>query len=292
MKSHIRNFIIIGLALLSSCKKSETAPVASTPEENPYIRIDNAGSEIDHQIYLIYEQTKIPVLYNDTLSKSPLKTLNLNYQLSGPLTNYIYSYPKTKTDILTGINFIRNSILPPLGKVKVFSISLLDTLKTVQVYSPYYSLTTNYTVIKGLTTIGIANIPSINSMTADELKTYKAEVLTNILLNPLLSSNELANFNKVSAAYYGKVVYGDVTDANYLQWKDKREYGFIPNGTEYPNYYVIGDQSADLKDFLPKVLQLSSSEFESEYGSYPLVMSKYNYLKVALSAIGFDLTKV
>ena len=292
MKIYKKHLLVIGLAVLSACKKNDSAPLASAPVADPYARFDNTSSEIEHQVYLVYQQTQIPILYNDTLSKNPLKKVNLNYQLSGPLSDYIYSYPKTKADILSGIYFVKNSILPPLGKIKVYSISLLDTLKIVQVYGPTYSVTTNYKVINGLTTIGIANVPAISTMTTDQLKSYKAEVLTNILINPLVSSGTLGDFYKISAAYYGKYVYGDVTNDYYLQYKDKREYGFVPNGTEYPGSYQIGDQTADLKDYLAKVLSLSASEFQTQYGSYPLVMSKYNFLKIALAAVGFDLTKV
>ncbi len=293
MKIYKKYLFILGVAALAACKKEDRTPEASTPEKDVYARVDNASSEIDHQVYLVYQQSKIPILYTDTLAKNPIKILNLNYQISGPQTTFIYTYPKTKEAILAGISFVKNSILPPLGpKIKVYSISLLDNLKTVLVYSPTYSVTTNYSVLNGLTTFGIANVSSISTMTAVQLKSYKAEILTNLLLNPLNTSGALSSFYAVSASYYGKYVYGTVTDTNYLQYKDKKEYGFIPNGTEYPTSYQIGDQTADLKDYLGKILSLSASEFEAQYGAYPLVMSKYNLLKAALIAQGFDLTKV
>lgn len=291
MKAYKKYLFILVVIALVACKKEKNTPEASIPDPNPYVRVDNASSDVDHQIYMIYAETQIPILYTDTLSKSPLVKINLNYQLSGAATTYRYSYPKTKADILSGINFVKNNILPPLGKIKVYSISLLDTLKTVTGTSPNLT-TTSYTVLNALSTVAIANVPAIAAMTAAQLKTYKASILTNMLLSPLNTSGALTNFYQVSKAYYSRSVYGTVTDANYLQYKDKKEYGFIPTGTESTSYYLLGDQTADLKDYLNKMFTLSAAEFQTQYGNYPLMMSKYNFLKIALVAIGFDITKV
>jgi len=292
MKNYLKYLVVFGFALLTACKK-DSAPEASAPAEDTYMRADNASSEVDHQIYLVYQQTKVPVLYTDTVSKNPLELVNLNYQMAGSNSSYIYSYPKNKQDILAGIAFVRDKILPALGpKIKVHSISLLDTLKTEIVYSPTYIITTNYTVIQGLTTLAIAKVPSIAAMTPDELVAYQAEVFTNLLLNPLDASGLMPNFYKVSTGYYDKSALNQSDSPYYLPWKDKREYGFLLDGSESDYYYVTPSQSGDLKLFLSKILSMSAADFEAENGNYPLVMNKYNMLKEALNTLGFDLTKV
>ena len=292
MKTYKKYLVILGLAVLAACKKDGNEPTASAPEADPYVRADQTN-EVDHQVFLIYQQSKIPVLYTDTLGKNPLNIVNLNYQIGGFSSTYIYNYPRKKADILSGIAFVRDKILPPLGsKFKVYSISLLDTVKTVVKYSATYSVTTYYNFIPGLTTFGIANVPKISTMTAAQLISFRSEILTNMLISPLNSSGTLTGFYAVSASYYGRYVYGTVTDTNYLQYKDKKEYGFIPNGTESTSSYAIGDQTADLKDYLGKMFTLSAADFQTQYGNYPLVMSKYNLLKTALTSVGFDLTKI
>jgi len=293
MKTSIKCTLVIAITIFLGCKKQDSVPVASEPAPNAYVRSDNASDDIDHQIFLVYKQTGIPILYTDTLSRSPLNILNLNFQIGGPSSIYQYTYPKKKADILTGVNFIRDRILPPLGsKIKIYSISLLDSLKTVIKYSATYSLTTNYSFVPGLTSFGIANIPKLATMSPGQLATFRADVLTNILIAPLNASTSLTGFYAVSAAYYSRYVYGTVTDASYLQYKDKKEYGFIPTGSESTSFYQLGDQTADLKDYLNKIFTMSAADFQARYGAYPLVMSKYNLLKGALTSMGFDLTKI
>jgi len=292
MKTYLKYLVVIFFAMLSACKK-DSMPVASDPVADAYVRTDNTSSEIDHQIYLVYQQTQIPILYTDTLRKNPLQVINLNYEMAGSNSSYTYTYPKNKADILTGIAFVRDKILPPLGpNIKIHSLTLLDTLKIVQVYGPTYSITTNYNVIPALTTFGIANIPRIATMTCVELATYKADIFTNLLINPLTSSTLLADFYKVSSGFYSGYAYLGATSSYYLPFKDKREYGFILDGTESPYYFTTPDEAGDVKLFLSNILTMSAADFQTLNGNYPLVMNKYNLLKTALTTLGFDLTKV
>lgn len=291
MKTYLKYLAIIFFALLTACKKDST-PVASDLVADAYARTDNTANEVDHQIYLVYAQTKTPILYTDTLSKTPLEIVNLNYQMAGTNSSYTYTYPKNKADILTGIAFVRDKILPALGtKIKVHAISLLDTLKIVQVYGPTYSVTTMYTVFPTFSTFAIANVPGIATMTAEELTAYKAEIFSNLLINPLTLSGLLPNFNKVSKGYYDKYAYLGNDNSYYLPFKDKREYGFLLDGTETDYYFSTPSETKDLKIFLNNILTMSAADFQELNGNYPLVMNKYNLLKEALSTLGFDLTK-
>ena len=292
MNTYLKYLVVFYFALLTACKK-DSAPEASKPTDDTYARADNASSEVDHQIYLVYQQTNVPILYTDTVSKNPLELVNLNYQMAGSNTSYIYSYPKNKSDILAGIAFVRDQIIPALGsKIKLHAISLLDTLKTEIVYNPSYIITTNYTAVPALTTFAIARVPAITTMRPDELATYKADIFTNLLLNPLSTSGLMANFYKVSSGFYDKYSYNQADSPYYLPWKDKREYGFLLDGTETDYYFGTPSQSGDLKVYLSKILTMSVADFESMNGNYPLVMNKYNLVKEALNSLGFDLTKV
>jgi len=293
MKTYLKYSVVLLFAVLTACKK-DSMPEASAPVLNNYGRMDNPSNEVDHQIYLFYQETKVPVFYSDTISTNPLNVLNLNYQLAGPSSSYIYTYAKKKADLLSGIAFVKNQLLPALGpKIKPYSFSLLDTVKTVIVYSPDYSFTTNYNVLPGLTTFGIAGIPRIATMTPAELVTYKADIFISLLTNPLNSSGLLKDFSSASAGFYSKYAYpGAVNNDFYLEFKDKREYGFILDGYESEYGYSTPTEFTDLTQFLTKVLTVSQADFEAVYGNYPLVMSKYNLLKEAITTLGFDLTKI
>lgn len=292
MKKYFKYYIFLSLAVFSACKK-EAAPLASSQEEDAYVRVDNPSNAVQHAIYEVYQQSNIPVLYTDTISKSPLKILDLNYQLSGANTAYIYTYPTQQEDILAGVAFVKEQILPVIGKnVKVYSISLMDVLKTEIVYNPSYSVVTNYAVVNGLTTVAIANVSTIRSLTPAQLKDYRANVLAGMVINTMAGSGSANPFFAVSAGNYGKYVYGTASTPTSLEYKIKEEYGFFTNGTEYPGYYQIGTQIEDLNDYLKKIFSLTATEFKTQYGSYPIIMQKYNTLMPALTALGIDFTKI
>ena len=292
MKTYLKYYVLFSIALFSACEKEET-PLRSLPTDNSYARYDNPSNPVDHAIYEVYQQSNIPILYTDTISKNPLEILNLNYQLSGANTAYIYTYPKQQADILAGVTFVRDQILPVVGKnVKVYSISLMDVLKTEIVYNPSYSVVTNYAVVNGLTTVAIANVPAIRTMNASQLKAYRAGVLAGVLVNSLATSDLLTQFYAVSNNNYGKWVYGTEDTNTSLMYKTKEEYGFFTNGTEYPTSYQIGTQIQDLTEYLNKIFSLNAQEFNAAYASYPLIMLKYNYIKGALNKLGVDLTKI
>lgn len=292
MKTYIIYTLFFCFAVLSACKK-ENMPIASAPVSDPYVRVDNTSSDADHQIFLLYQQSNIPVLYSDTLSKSPLNILNLNYQIAGFSTSFIIKYIKKKADVLTGTAFVRDKLLPPLGnRIKLHSILLLDTLMTSQYYSATYSVSAYFNVYQGISTLAIANIPRISTMSISQLQAYKADIFTTLLLAPLSSEDILKSFYLVSAPYYNKYYYAGVTADGYLNLADKTVYGFIPDGKETVSYYASVDQTTDLKLFLSKIMTMSDAAFKAQYGKYPLIMSKYSLLKTALTAVGFDLTKI
>lgn len=286
MKTYIKYLILFGFAIVSACKK-DSMPAASEPVSDPYARLDNATNDVDHQIFLIYQQTKTPVLYGDTLSKSPLNLLNINYQISGFSSKVVVKYLKKKTDLLAGVAFIKDQILPPLGPVKVHSFLLTDTLMINN-----FGVNTYYNTFQGISALAIANIPRIGTMSPSAFKLYKAEILRTPLIAPLNTGNILKDFYAVSATFYNKSFSSGQTGTTYLTSADKQVYGFILDGKEFSTYYAAVDQTADLNLFLMKALSMTTAEFQAQYKTYPLIMNKYNLLKAALVNVGFDFTKL
>ena len=121
MKTFLKYSVVLLFAVLTACKK-DSMPEASEPVLNNYARKDNAYDEVDHQIYLFYQETNVPVFYSDTISTNPLNVVNLNYQLAGPNSSYIYTYAKKKADLLNGIAFVKMELrsnycwLIPVGR--------------------------------------------------------------------------------------------------------------------------------------------------------------------------------
>lgn len=273
--------------LLFSCKKEATA-VASAYTPDPFARTDNPSSEVDHQIFLLYQQTSVPVLYSDTLTKTPLTLLNLGYHLTSLDSMITARYLKKTSDILSGIDFVKNQVLTSLsGTLKPYSILLTDSLYTYQVtYAGRIKVPLN--AYLGMTTVAIGRVASIAGMVPDSLKSYKKDIFKSIVTVPLnADSNLLKKFYAISAAYYGKYAYGNGTLPGYIAFTPKENYGVLSDGTEGSSYYQMPSQAGDLSTYLDKILVLSATDFSLKYGAYPPVMSKYNFLLNALLTIGF-----
>jgi hypothetical protein len=287
MKKYILLCCVI--TLLCACKKDAT-PLKSADVTDPFIRMDNASSEVDHQIFLLYKATGVPVLYTDTLTRSPLTILNVGYHITSSDSLITVGYLHNSIDILAGVNFIKNDILPSLGSsLRPYSMLLADSLYTYG-FSYLGKTKIPLNAYLGLQTLVIGRVSEIKDMPTDTLKKYKKDIFKNILLTQLNQHSELLKeFNAVSAEYYNKSAYGDGSIPGYIPYQPKEAYGLLTDGSEFPGYYVTGDSFTDVGNYLDVVLVLSADEFAGRYADYPLVLSKYDLLMKVLTTVGFKL---
>jgi hypothetical protein len=289
MKKYISLFLLCGMVALFSCKKSNPLVIdPNTPD--PFARYDNASSPLDHQIYQVYTSTGIPLLYSDTLTKTPLTRLNIGYHLTSLDSLITFRLSKSTADKLAAVAFIRDQIIPSLGtKLKPYSIFMVDSVYTFAISYPNIRTKVPLTTYLGLNTVVVGKIGLIKSMIPDSVKTYKRDIFKSILTASLASQASILNsYYAVSAAYYGKFAYGTTTTTSYIPYLPEESYGFLsPNGITPTVYYNTPSQSTDVAQYLNIMLVLSASDFAAKYGNYPLVMSKYTLLKQALISLGF-----
>ncbi|GAA3918038.1 hypothetical protein GO495_20520 [Chitinophaga oryziterrae] len=284
MKKYIS--LLLLTAVLFSCKKDHT-PAPSASINDPFIRMDNAASDADHQIYLLYKSTGVPVLYTDTLTTSPLTLLNVGYHITSYDSLVTVRYLHSQDDVLSGVNFVKDEILPSLGAgLRPYSILLADSVYTYNIYKQQVILN----AYLGLQTLAVGRVGEIKTMPEDVLKAYKKDIFKNILLTQLAQHDDLLkDFYAVSAAYYNKYAYGDGSYPGYIPYQPKEAYGLLTDGTEYPGYYPTGDQTTDLANYLDVVLVLSADEFAQKYADYPLVLTKYDLLVKVLTTLEFKM---
>ncbi|MDN3548843.1 hypothetical protein [Mucilaginibacter aquaedulcis] len=283
------------LVLLASCKK-ESSPKATPATVDPFARLDNSKSAADHQIYLYYQQTGFPVLYNDTLTKTPLQRLNLGYHLTTIDSMVTAKYLHNEADILAGLDFVKNQIIPNLSRsLRPYSILLTDSV---------YTFTSDQSgsgeLVKvpvnaylGFNTVAISYVPAIKYMDAVQLKKYRNDVLKTILTAKINADPNLTTkFYSISSAYYGKTAFGRIfTTYGLIPYAPKGTYGLLIDGTEQATYYDVHGPVEDLSAYLDTVLTLSASDFLGTYQNYPLVMQKYNYLLDIFKTINFTVPK-
>ncbi len=288
MKRYIIYFAAIGM-FLASCKK-EANLKASPDVADPFARIDNAGNAADHQIYLFYQESGIPVLHSDTVAKNPLKLLNLGYHLTSLDTTVTAKYSNNQGDIIAGLNFVKNQIVPYLGSsLKPYSILLTDSVYTFVPDNYGSGLVKNpLNAYVGLNTLAISYISQITTMDQVQMKKFRNDILKNILLAKINADLVLtAKFNAVSSAFYNKTAYGTESNRYQVPFVPKGVYGLLVDGTEQSNYYTITGPSEDLANYLDTILSISSTDILTANQSYPLVMQKYNLLLEFFKTVGF-----
>lgn len=292
MKKYLIYFSLTALLFsINGCKKTADSPV-SADQSDPYVRQDNAGNEADHQIYLFYKETGIPVLYSDTVAKNPLETIKLSYHLTSIDSLVTVRYLHQQADILVGLNFVKTQISPYLPKtIRPYSILLTDSVFTYDIDYANVKTVKPLSAYLGLKTLAISYVSKIKNMNAQELKVYRKDVLKALLTVKISENGALTDpFYTVSKAYYNVTAIGYYTrPGSTIPYKIKELYGFLSDGTEDPTYYATGAPLDDLARYLDVVLVLSPAEFKAQYQNYPLVMQKYTILVSILTNLGFVL---
>lgn len=277
------------IMMLGGCAK-EDGVTASPDLGDAFARIDNPAVASDHQVYLFYKETGIPVLFSDTLRKEPLAVYDPKYFITTRDSLLTLRLAYKEADRLEGISFIQNQIYPHLGSktVKPYSFLLTDSVYSFR-GTGINRTKVPYNTYSSFGSLIVGNIPRIKTMTAAQLSAFKAEILLGLIYNPMLSSSLLTEFYTVSASAYGKTAYGTVESSFYVPFAPKTTYGLLPNGTEFPTAtsYAVGSKEADFKEYLTQMLTLSPQDFTAKYGTFPLVMRKYALVDKALTAIGY-----
>ncbi len=293
MKQYISLFILLSATLLFSCKK-EDRPDASPTEQDPFARMDNPANAADHQIYLLYKETGVPVLYSDTVSTHPMTVLNLGYHITSYDSTLAIGYLQRSEDVLAGVNFVKNSILPYLGgSLKPYSVLLTDSVTGTVINvngNIRTSVYTIYSAYPGLNALAISKVGQISSMAPDTLTYYKKDIFKSILQTPLAEQDDLLkDFYAVSAAFYNKSAYGDGSISGYLAYAPRETYGLVSLKPLPVGYYATGTQVDDLSGYFDVVFTLTKEQFAAKFGSYPLVMTKYDLFVKALEKLGFKM---
>lgn len=277
--------LILFLCCFACRKEASLQPSPDMPDA--FARHDNPANAADHQIYLYYKETGIAVLYNDTVTTAPLVTLQLWYHLTVIDSLVTYTKIKKDADILLGLDFIKQSVVPYLGAaMKPYAFFLADSLYTYD--SPWRYNQVMLSSYRGLKAVALGFVPGIRNLDAAGKKAYQADIFKTILI-PYLNANAnlLTEFYKVSSVYYGKTANGTQFNGDYIPYRLKEEYGFLSDGTESEDYYSIGTQAQDLDRYLTEILNQTTAAFNDKYGQYPLVMRKYKVITEVFKTLGF-----
>lgn len=265
---------------------------------------DNPNDPTIHANFQFYKETGIPVFVNDTIGTQKrvdvfgktythYEILSLSYSLGGipsgpPPAVQSFTYCN-KADVPAALTFLRNEIMPIIGKIHVPSILLVENMNT-NAFGTY--------AYKGFNTVAIAQISKISTMSQATKVTYKAAILRAILTNAVLDSKYadiLDKFYGVSRKFVPtRDAYGLSTfylTSTYVTGLPSgtpltlQAIGFLGADTRISNSSPISTW-LDVSMYIEAAMANTDAEFKQKYTAYPNILIKYAYIRQILTGIG------
>ncbi|WP_292270588.1 hypothetical protein [Butyricimonas sp.] len=297
--------ITVSLGFMACSGEDDLTP--SLEDRNWWVNIDNPDSPLDHAIYGVYEQYKVPIFYNDTIGvvdrggKNSFgepdlyyEILKLNYIVSGgsEAPSALYSLSLNEEDLMDGVELLRDYVLPKLPGFlpKPMSYLLVDTLwrgVTTTSQTPYSAK-----AYAGKTTVAIGKLAEIKNMSQEDKMLMASAIIASPIAYRIFSDykstelnktggffKEMTKLGKYGYSYMAEVninIVGDLFKPPYAHWN---EYGFInpaPDKAFIENeLYFFPTQEQDVEDFVGLCLGFTKEEVEAIYGQYEHIMNKY-----------------
>ena len=196
MKYKLLYTVIIPILLLG-CGDNEDSLSPSNIDRDWFIIEDNPNDQVDHQRYLLYQEYRLPIFYNDTIGEAEivhphggtythyeiLQTFYIPSSLEGKVYSGHFSLcpPEKKNQLLPALSMLEKTIIPQISKkMYITSILLVDTLLVSTTGIGIGSPATNY---KGFNTWIIGDIFKIAEMDEEEMKKYGINLLINLVQN-------------------------------------------------------------------------------------------------------------
>ncbi len=304
----ITMFVLLGLI---SCRK-EQETIFPDYDRNWLVVEDDANDAVIHDTYLFYQNTGIPVFFNDTIGiqdrvdvfgnpYTHYEKLSLLYSLGGVTSGAspaIWSFTYCdKSDVPAALDYLEDNIIPAIPEgVYVPSILLLESMNTnVGVYA-----------YKGLNTVVIGEVSKIPTMDEATRQKYKGAILRAILTSVVLDNkysdlldkfySESRKYSTTKDTYY---IYKGWLDYNYYyNYIDAgglensssvsvQQLGFL--NTDPRNSYYTPSTWIDVSMYIEAICGSTAAQFQELYGSYPSIMTKYGYIEQILQDIGYQI---
>ena len=306
----ITMFVLLGV--LSSCRK-EQVTIFPDYDRNWLVVDDDPNDAVIHDTYLFYQDTGIPIYFNDTIgiqervdvfgnTYNHYEKLSLVYSLGGVQSGAIplvYSFTYCdKSDVPAALDYLEDNIISAIPQgIYVPSILLVESMQT-NAFGTY--------AYKGLNTIVIGEVSKIPTMADTTRQKYKGAILRAILTNAVLDSkysdllykfyDESRKFStqkdtySMSMSYLNYNYYYNYIDAGGLEYSSSvtvQQLGFLsadPRNT----WYTPMSTWIDVCMYIEAICGSTPAEFQQLYGSYPAIMAKYEYIEQILQDIGYQ----
>ena len=298
MKKNNFLYILFLSVLFTACDKEDHLKPSNVGRD--WFAIEDSNDPVDHAIYQFYTETGIPVFYNDTIgeetrvdhwgnSYTHYEILQFgSSSLGGTETpNPFSSYELCpKEDVVDGLEFLREEIVPVLPEsIKITSFLLLKSL------TPWNPAVVSNEAFKGLNKVLISRVSELKDMSDAERLNMKGAIFNAVLATPVSGyTEELAAFYQATRSCYTENLYGCAGWYFYNRYgfSDPRAVGFLkdPNPSDYGS---MPTEVQDVGMYIKAMFIYTPEEFEALYGTFSVVMTKYEIMKTVLRDIGVSI---
>lgn len=288
----MKKYIMLAMVALSlgfaSCDSSDEDVTPSHADVvNGFAPAANDNSETAQIRRDFYSKTGSYLIFSDTLVSKNLEgkpeLLDHNWAIFGSQSFYDYDYkyvyitdPARQRKVADDVE---KYLVKKLGKARPFSYFLVD-----EVYYDYYGSKRIVKNLLGMRTYLLTVCPE-----GQDPESFYGDIFMSIVID---------KFNRLDASIT-KAFTEDVENLYYEYFEDHGlpEDGPIENAWEYgflsyvDGYYwdYFPKKENDTKEWLQTLVSMSSEEFETKYGAYPILMKRYKALTKILSDLGIEL---
>ena len=298
MKKNNFLYILFLSVLFTACDKEDHLTPSKVGKD--WFTLEDSNDPVDHAIYQFYTETGIPVFYNDTIgeetrfdhwgnSYTHYEILQFrSSSLGGTETpNPFSSYELCpKEDVVDGLEFLREEIVPVLPEsIKINSFLLLKSL------TPWNPAVVSNEAFKGLNTVLVSRVSELKDMSDAERLKMKGAIFNAVLATPVSSyTEELAAFYQATRGCYTENLYycSGWNFYNRYGFSDPRTVGFLKDPNPY-DYSYFPTETQDVGMYIKAIFTYTPEEFEALYGTFSVVMTKYEIMKTVLRDIGVSI---
>ena len=287
-------FIIVSLCFLCviSCAKEDDLTPTELNEDYFTVPAD-ATDEISVLRREFYERNGVHLLFNDTLRREQrgtyadgtpiwyVETIDLNYNISSSgYSTYVLSYLDNQEAREAAVELVEQHILSHLGEgLRPYSFLLLQQ---IQDYDEDYDEYDDVDFVNNVRCMGIST-GNIVEQNDEEQVAFCNSMLHSIVSSRVenLEDAVFEEFYSFCSEYYG-MDYADFGMSDYPEDEELYALGFILTYSWYFPY-----ESNDLESFVDAVFEMTEAEFRETYGSYPIIIQKYEIIREIISNMGY-----
>lgn len=300
MRYHLLSLCLLLLWGVTSCNKEDDL----FPEPDNTISYFLPDSEDDSEEAELrrnfYQEEKTFLLYNDTLWHELLgigtdgksyyrtETIDISYSVGNSTSSaytYTYDYLTTLIEKQMAVSFLKENIMLHLGEqLRPFSWLVIKKITETSL-----GVINTPTVVSGERCIALA-LGEIESLSESDRETLGKNMIMSILSGIIATKDEqMEEFYEICDDLYDMRFATDFDVDHDVE--QLRTDGFIIRGTNpwtgRPMMGKYPSKTADLESYMSLVLNSTSEEVITLYGSYANIMLKYNALKKIIEDLGY-----